>query len=1049
LLGVWVVTAIDRTAYPLFKRVVPARELAEAFTPTIDEVVWAHEKTQHDHHLLALVVWLKSYQRLGYFPKLDEVPAAVVEHVRGTLKLPGEVTAEHDADRTAKWHRGLVRALVGVRYDAGKARAIAEEAIRKAVTAKDNPADLINVALEELVRARCELPGFSTLDRLAAAIRAETNTALYAMVAARIDLAAKARLTRLLWLDPTSGRSDFDRLKTPAKAATLGKFKLRLAHLQELDTLGPTEQWVDGIPATKIAHFAGEARVTDVGDMRDIGDAKRLTLLASLIHECRTAARDEVATMFCKRMAVIHKKGKERLEELREAHRAESERLLDVFGDVLAGAREATAPEGGATAAEPAAVVAEQAGRLLLKTLADAGGVERLSAAHDAVSAHHGNNYLPMLERFYKSHRSALFTLLDILHLEATSADHSMLDAVEFLRAIRGRTGEYVPEKVTVGHGDDVVTVAIDIDFVTEAWRKILCVKDRPGKLVRRHLEVCVFSYLASELRSGDIAVVGADSYANLHAQLMSWDECVPLVDQFCGQAGIPSDPTQLTAHYRAALADIAAVVDAGFPHNTDLSFEDGRPALRRRKGADRRPSALALEEAIHQRLPERGLLDILARTAYLVGWPRHFGPASGSDPKIRDAMARYVLTVFANGTLLGPAQVARHMRDQVSAHELSIAANKHTTCTKIDAASTDVINEFAKLDVAGMWGDGPVVAVDGTQVDTWENNILAESHIRYGGYGGIAYRHISDTYIALFSHFIPCGVWEAVYIIEGLLRNDSDIQPDTIHADTQGQSLPVFGLAALLGFDLLPRIRNWADLNFYRPSADTSFEHIDSLFGDNVIDWGLIETHWPDLLRTAISISEGRLSSVTLLRRLGNNSRKNRLYRAFRELGRVVRTITLLRFLADARLREQITAITNKAEAFHGFSAWLRFGGEAIGRNDPDYQEKIIKFNELLANCVIYSNACDITAAANALASDGYPIDTDDLATISPYITHTIRRFGDWVLDLSPPDAAPVTRLDLVPGALFPGGIAPAAAPVATAVPRKPGRRATSRKGS
>jgi TnpA family transposase len=553
-------------------------------------------------------------------------------------------------------------------------------------------------------------------------------------------------------------------------------------------------------------------------------------------------------------------------------------------------------------------------------------------------------------------------------------------------------------------------------------------VKDRPGKLVRRHLEVCVFSYLASELRSGDIAVVGADSYANLHAQLMSWDECRPLAEQFCGQAGIPADPTELTAHYRAALADIAGVVDAGFPHNTDLSFENGRPMLRRRKGADRRPSALALEEAIHHRLPERGLLDILARTAHLLGWTRHFGPASGSDPKIRDAMARYVLTVFANGTLLGPAQVARHMREQVSAHELSIAANKHTTCAKIDAASTDVINEYAKLDVTGMWGDGRVVTADGTQVDTWENNILAESHIRYGG---IAYRHISDTYIALFSHFIPCGVWEAVYIIEGLLRNGSD----TIHADTQGQSLPVFGLAALLGFDLLPRIRNWADLNFYRPSLDAGYEHIDGLFGENVIDWGLIETHWTDLLRTAISIREGRLSSVTLLRRLGNNSRKNRLYRAFRELGRVIRTITLLRFLADAQLREQITAITNKAEAFHGFSAWIRFGGEAIGRNDPDYQEKIIKFNELLANCVIYSNACDITAAANALAGDGHPIDADDLATISPYITHTIRRFGDWVLDLSPPDAAPATTLDLVPGALFPGSpVAPFSPPAALA---------------
>lgn len=84
------------------------------------------------------------------------------------------------------------------------------------------------------------------------------------------------------------------------------------------------------------------------------------------------------------------------------------------------------------------------------------------------------------------------------------------------------------------------------------------------------------------------------------------------------------------------------------------------------------------------------------------------------------------------------------------------------------------------------MWGYGRVDAADGTQVDAWDDNIPAESHIRYGGYGGIAYRHVSGTYIAVFSHFAPGGVWEAVQIIEGLPRDDSDIQPDTIHADTR-----------------------------------------------------------------------------------------------------------------------------------------------------------------------------------------------------------------------------------------------------------------------
>ena len=67
------------------------------------------------------------------------------------------------------------------------------------------------------------------------------------------------------------------------------------------------------------------------------------------------------------------------------------------------------------------------------------------------------------------------------------------------------------------------------------------------------------------------------------------------------------------------------------------------------------------------------------------------------------------------------------------------------------------------------------------------ENNLIGEKPIRYGDYGGIAYHHISDTYIALFSHFIACGVCEAVYILDGLLKNMSELQPDTVHADTQG----------------------------------------------------------------------------------------------------------------------------------------------------------------------------------------------------------------------------------------------------------------------
>jgi len=75
--------------------------------------------------------------------------------------------------------------------------------------------------------------------------------------------------------------------------------------------------------------------------------------------------------------------------------------------------------------------------------------------------------------------------------------------------------------------------------------------------------------------------------------------------------------------------------------------------------------------------------------------------------------------------------------------------------------------------------------------------------------------------------------VLEAVYILDGLLQNLSEVQPDTIHADTQGQSFPVFGLAHLLGFDLVPRIRNWKERTFYSADAKTRYRHIDALFGE------------------------------------------------------------------------------------------------------------------------------------------------------------------------------------------------------------------------
>ncbi|MEU8108623.1 Tn3 family transposase [Nonomuraea muscovyensis] len=134
-------------------------------------------------------------------------------------------------------------------------------------------------------------------------------------------------------------------------------------------------------------------------------------------------------------------------------------------------------------------------------------------------------------------------------------------------------------------------------------------------------------------------------------------------------------------------------------------------------------------------------------------------------------------------------------------------------------------------------------------------------------------------------------------------------------------------------------------------------------------------------------------------MRRLRSNSRKNRVYKAFREVGRSVRTVALLRYLADPALRARVTAATNKVESYNGFSKWLGFGG-VLADNDPEEQEKLIKFNTLLANLVIFHNALNISDIVRQLVAEGWRITTDQLGQIAPYLRAHISRFGAYATD-------------------------------------------------
>src|SRR5215472_4850857 len=690
------VTSIERTAYPQFRRLTSARVLHVFFTPAEDEVAWARERTETPGALLALLVDLKCFQKMARFCSREEIPQAVTDHVRHCLGLAPEVEPDHGAARTARWHRGQVRKRQGVTRDPRRARTLAETAIREAAQVRNHPPDLINVALERIVEASLELPAYSTLDEMAATIRSEVNETIFAGIAARMGPEGRQRAQGLLNTAGSDGRSMFNRLKKPAQRATWSRFKAQAEYLDEVDELGDTAYWLEGVAPGKVADFAGEAAAQDVDTLSRYGDDKRLALVACLVHTARMQARDDLAEMLCKRVASIVKKAKTELEEIRLRQRAVSERLIGTYRTVL----EHLDPDGEATGQGAARAVA---------AVEEAGGFAAQLSDIEEVSAYHGDNYEVLVHRFFRKDRAVMFELAAKLDLVATSSDASVLAALEHARAYHAMRRDHIPLPPAGGEA-----AGSGIAFASGNWQRAVTDRRHPGMVVRRHFEAMVFTYLAEELRTGDIAITGAGEYADWRASLLPWTECEPLLEGFCAEAGLPATAAGFTERLRHAHLDAAGALDAGYEGNAGLVIgEDGVPALKRRRSAGTPQAAEKLAEATARRMPERSLLSIVARTASWLGWHHHFGPASGSDPKISDPLGRYCMAVFTGGVNIGPYEAARHIAG-VSARELSMVRNRHIDLNKLNAAIATVVNAFAELDVVKAWGDGTGVAADG-----------------------------------------------------------------------------------------------------------------------------------------------------------------------------------------------------------------------------------------------------------------------------------------------------------------------------------------------
>lgn len=161
---------------------------------------------------------LKVFQTIGRFRRVTDIPAIVFEHVARQLGVEFGPAFVHP-DRTLYRHRPAVLKRLGVIAWGTVTREIAQSTMIKTAKARTDPADIINAAVDALIRHRFELPALIALRRLAGTAHSKINAAQWGAVCARLDEAKQSALEALL-VDPMTQRSPFaDLCRAPGRAS--------------------------------------------------------------------------------------------------------------------------------------------------------------------------------------------------------------------------------------------------------------------------------------------------------------------------------------------------------------------------------------------------------------------------------------------------------------------------------------------------------------------------------------------------------------------------------------------------------------------------------------------------------------------------------------------------------------------------------------------------------------------------------------------------------------------------------------------------------------
>lgn len=397
-------------------------------------------------------------------------------------------------------------------------------------------------------------------------------------------------------------------------------------------------------------------------------------------------------------------------------------------------------------------------------------------------------------------------------------------------------------------------------------------------------------------------------------------------------------------------------------------------------------------------------LVDMLKkavlRPGCLNGVTSRVSSRSGLDPNT--LAERLVLVIYGYGTNTGLRAVAagRHAHTE---EDLRYVPRRYLTLEAAREIAVAIADATFAARREAIWGTGSTtVASDSTHVAAFDQNLFTQWHSRYGGRGVLIYWHVERDSMAVHSQLISCTASEVAAMVEGAMRHGTSMSVEGNYVDSHGQSEIGFGITRLLGFDLLPRIKQINKVKLYRVGAGQIERHPGLAPAmTRPIRWELITQQYDQMIRYATAIRTGTASTEAILHRF-TRAAAHPTYQAMVELGRAQKTIFVARYLRSRELQRANFGL-NVVESWNRANAVISYGkGGGLATNRRDEQELVVACLRVLQAALVYVNTLmlqhvlDDPAWAEALAGEA------DRRGLTPLFWSHVLPYGEVRLDMT-----------------------------------------------